>query len=68
MKKEFSATLIIAILLTMPIHFLIGFAMIMRGKLPWKKKKNIHPKTTISKKRQVRSKKPIYIDSEISYN
>ena len=32
MKKDSVTTLIILVLLTMPMHFLVAFAMVLRGK------------------------------------
>ncbi len=40
MKKEFSPLFILVILLTMPIQFLVGFALVLRGKTPWINKKS----------------------------
>lgn len=67
MKKEFNVTIIIALLLTMPIHFLIAIAMVLRGKLPWAKEK---PTTThwVTKKKKPRYKKPLFNETEMSYS
>lgn len=66
MKKEFNVTLILAILLTMPIHFLVAIAMVLRGKFPWSKEKQI-PITKVYKKKKPRYKKPLFNETEISY-
>lgn len=67
MKREFSPTIIILIFLTMPIHFLIGFAMVLRGKLPWSLIDKKETKLKTYKKQKPRYKRSLRSNPESSY-
>lgn len=66
-KKDFSAIYTVVILLTMPIHFLVAFGLVIRGKAPWGKKNRLSSKTKIQENKKPRSKESLFDDTEVSY-
>jgi len=70
MKKEnFTFTLVLAVALTMPIYFLMGFALLIRGKIPFSKRESINKidPQAVPKKRKPRYKRPLYNENNPSY-